>query len=122
MKLKNIFSKKVLALVAVPVLFCSCEDFLTRDHPTAITDDDFWGTINECNNALSACMYWPQGTYHYTGPCVSLIHMEGMTDNAYWGGNFKGEIANVGNGSATPTTGGVFNQYMVVVLFLSSSL
>lgn len=41
MELKNIFSKKVLTLLSASILFCGCEDFLTRDHPTAITDDDF---------------------------------------------------------------------------------
>ena len=36
--------------------------------------------------------------------------MEGATDNMYWSGNFKGEIANLGNGSATTTTGGYMND------------
>lgn len=106
MELKNIFSKKVLTLLSASILFCGCEDFLTRDHPTAVTDDDFWGTINECNSALGACKYWPQGTHHYSAPYLSYVHLEGTTDNMYWSGNFKGEIANLGNGSATTTTGG----------------
>lgn len=110
MELKNIFSKKVLTLLSASILFCGCEDFLTRDHPTAITDEDFWGTVGECNAALSSCKYWPRGTYHYDAPYFSLVHLEGATDNMYWSGNFKGEIANLGNGSATTTTGGYMND------------
>lgn len=110
MELKNIFSKKVLTLLSASILFCGCEDFLTRDHPTAVTDDAFWGTVNECNSALEQCKYWPQGTYHYTSPYLSLVHLEGNTDNMYWGGNFRNEITNMGNGSATTTTGGYMNM------------
>lgn len=102
----NIFGKKAFALLAASVMFCSCEDFLTRDHPTGITDDDFWGTINEVSSALGQCQNWPRGTYHYTSPYLAWVHMEGMTDNIYWGGNFRNEITNVGNGSLTTTTGG----------------
>ena len=110
MELKNIFSKKVLTLLSASMLFCGCEDFLTRDHPTAVTDDDFWGTVNECNSAWGQCKYWPQGTYHYDAPYFSLVHLEGATDNMYWSGNFRGEIVNIGNGSATTTTGGWLND------------
>ena len=110
MELKHIFSKKTFALLAASTLFCSCEDFLTRDHPTGITDDDYWGTVNEVSNALGQCQNWPRGTYHYTAPYLALVHMEGMTDNIYWSGNFKGEIANMGNGSLTTTTGGYMND------------
>ena len=110
MELKHIFSKKTFALLAASTLFCSCEDFLTRDHPTGITDDDYWGTVNEVSNALGLCQNWPRGTYNYTAPYLALVHMEGMTDNIYWSGNFKGEIANMGNGSLTTTTGGYMND------------
>lgn len=110
MKLNNILSKKTLTLLATSLLFCSCEDFLTRDHPTGVTDDDYWGTVNECSAALGQCQNWPRGTYHYTSPYLAYVHMEGMTDNMYWSGNFKGEIANIGNGSLTTTTGGYMND------------
>lgn len=106
MDLNNIFSKRVITILTASFLFCSCEDFLTRDHPTGVTDDDFWGTVNECNAALAECQNWPRGTHHYTSPYLSYVHMEGMTDNVYWSGNFKGEIVNIGNGSLTTTTSG----------------
>ena len=45
------------------LLFCSCSDFLTRDHPTGVTDDEFWKTMNECESALGQCKAWPNGSY-----------------------------------------------------------
>ena len=33
----------------------SCDDFLTRDNPKGVTDDDFWKTMNECESALGQC-------------------------------------------------------------------
>ena len=41
----------------------SCDDFLTRDNPKGVTDDDFWKTMNECESALGQCRSWPHGTY-----------------------------------------------------------
>lgn len=110
MYLNNILSKKVVTVLTASLFLCSCEDFLTRDHPTGVTDDDFWGTVNECSAALGQCQNWPRGTHHYTSPYLSYVHMEGMTDNVYWSGNFKGEIVNVGNGSLTTTTGGFMDD------------
>ena len=34
-----------------------------------------------------------------------------MTDNMHWAGNFKGEIAQIGNGTATATTGGYMSDF-----------
>ncbi len=42
-------------------LLWSCEDFLTRDHPTEVSDDKFWETMNECENALGQCKLWMKG-------------------------------------------------------------
>lgn len=106
MKLSNIITANVILLITILVSFCSCTDFLTRDHPTGVTDDNFWKTMNECENALGQCKNWPHGTYHYTSPNVALVHMEGMTDNEYFYSNFRNEVINLGNGSVTPTTGG----------------
>ncbi len=111
MKLNNIFSKKVLVLFASSFLLCGCEDFLTNDHPTGVTDEDFWKTQDECNSALGQCAVWPGGSYYYDEPYMALMHMEGMTDNMHWAGNFKGEIGQIGNGTATATTGGYMNDF-----------
>ena len=108
MKLNNVLNKKMLAS---SFLLCGCEDFLTNDHPTGITDEDFWKTQDECNKALGACGVWPGGSYYYDPPYMALMHMEGMTDNMHWAGNFKGEIAQIGNGTATATTGGYMSDF-----------
>lgn len=111
MKLNNVLNKKMLAVLASSFLLCGCEDFLTNDHPTGITDEDFWKTQDECNKALGSCGVWPGGSYYYEEPYMALMHMEGMTDNMHWGGNFKGEIAQIGNGTATATTGGYMSDF-----------
>ena len=54
-----------------------CEDFLTKDHPTATTDDKFWKTMNECENALNQCRSWPKAGYG--GDDLGFVCMEGMT-------------------------------------------
>ncbi len=88
------------------LIFCSCSDFLTRDHPTGVTDDDYWKTTDECYEALNQCKYWPTGTMNYQAPLLHYVHMEGMTDNLYWNGNFCNDITSIGNGSLTSSTGG----------------
>lgn len=102
--------KAFLIAACISFLFSSCTDFLTRDHPTGVTDENFWKTMNECENALGQCKSWPHGTYHYTAPYVALVHLEGTTDNEYFLSNFRTEIVNIGNGSATPTTGGYISD------------
>ena len=94
------------------LLFCSCSDFLTRDHPTGVTDDDFWKTMNECETALGQCKAWPNGSYFTTSTVtnVAWIHMEGMTDNQYFRSNFQTEVVNLANGSATPISGGYISK------------
>ena len=44
MKKYNIFkiTEGNFVYIAVMISCCGCEDFLTRNHPTAITDDKFW--------------------------------------------------------------------------------
>ncbi|MBC8616669.1 RagB/SusD family nutrient uptake outer membrane protein [Parabacteroides faecis] len=110
MKLNNKITTWTFALLLL--LFCSCSDFLTRDHPTGVTDDDFWKTMNECESALGQCKAWPNGSYFTSNTVtnVAWIHMEGMTDNQYFRSNFQTEVVNLGNGSATPTSGGYISK------------
>lgn len=116
MKLEKIFNIKLLAYVSL-LLFCNCTDYLTKDNPTGVTDDDFWKTMNECDAALEQCKVWPHGTYHYTAPNLALLHLEGATDNEYFMSNFEGVVVNMGNGSVTPTSGGyqsdVWREYYI---------
>lgn len=56
MKLNNIF--KIAGLSSMLLIGSTgCEDFLTKDHPTATTDDKFWKTMNECESALGQCRH-----------------------------------------------------------------
>lgn len=104
MKSINILLQTII-LMLLPLL-SGCSDFLERNHPTGITDDNFWTTTNQAVAALGACKHMPRGTYYYDAPYIAIMHMEGMTDNMYHAGNFKSEIVSVGNGSVAPTTGG----------------
>lgn len=103
------FKLKYASLILLPLLV-SCSDFLVRDHPTAITDKEFWTTTNQAEAAMNSCKHMPNGTYYYSAPYISLVHMEGMTDNMYHVANFKNEIVNIGNGSVSPTSGGLIND------------
>lgn len=119
MKLFSMLNSKTFLILAASFAFSGCSDFLTRDHPTGVTDDNFWKTMNECESALGQCKNWPHGTYHYTAPNVALVHMEGMTDNEYFYSNFRSEVVNLGNGSVTATTGGyiseIWKQYYIYI-------
>lgn len=79
-----------------------CTDFLTNDHPTATTDDKFWTTMNECENALGQCRSWFKAGHG--GSDLSMMCMEGMTDNMYFRSNFEQRILMMGNGSLVPPT------------------
>lgn len=110
MKLNNKIATGVF--VALLFIFSSCTDFLTKDHPTGVTDDDFWKTMNECESALAQCKQWMQGSYFTANTVtnVAWIHMEGMTDNQYFRSNFATEVVSLGNGSITPTSGGYISK------------
>ncbi len=101
MKLNNIF--KIMGLSSMLLVGSTgCEDFLTKDHPTATTDDKFWKTMNECENALNQCRSWPKAGYG--GDDLGFVCMEGMTDNMYFLSNFEQRIVMMGNGSLVPPT------------------
>jgi len=103
---------KLLLLFSLSLLFCNCTDFLERDHPTGVTDDKYWKTMNECEAALDQCKSWPHGSYQTsTAPNEAWIHMEGMTDNMYFLSNFRQEVISLGNGAVTPTTGGYISMF-----------
>lgn len=106
--MKNI---ALILLITLFVVGCS-DDFLTRDHPTGITDKDFWKTTNDAASALSACYGGlPRGAYHYTAPYVSNTAMEGMTDNMYHAGNYLGDVKTTGSGTNTASLGLGLNMW-----------
>lgn len=99
--------KNIVLIIFLAIATCSCEDFLTRNHPTGITDDTFWETSNQVENALGICYRLPSGTHHYTAPYVSEIHYEGLTDNTYHGADFLGWIVRAANGTLTSEDGNI---------------
>ncbi len=93
--------RNTFLIIALVIFTSGCEDFLTRDHPTGITDEDFWKTSGEVAAALDICYRLPSGSLHYTAPYASMIHYEGFTDNTYHGADFAGFITVVGNSTIT---------------------
>ncbi|SHJ80044.1 Starch-binding associating with outer membrane [Arenibacter nanhaiticus] len=96
--------KKISYILLIIIICVGCSDeFLIRDHPTGITDDDFWETTNDAVNALNSCYSGlPHGAYHYTPPYVSNVALEGMTDNMYHSGNYLGDVKTIGSGTNNP--------------------
>lgn len=100
MDFRNIY-KNVLVLLAASVILCSCEDYLTHDHPTEVTDEDFWTTANECQSALDQCYDWPSGCLTWTAPNLSWTIVECASDNGYWYREFHTDVNHLGSGSLT---------------------
>lgn len=94
MKLYNQINPKAFLLVCMLFICSSCSDFLTKDHPTGVTDEDFWKTMNECENALGQCKLWVKGAYG--GEELGLVFLEGATDNMYFQSNFEQRIVSMG--------------------------
>lgn len=94
--------KSILCLFVSLFMFSSCEDFLVRDHPRGVTDQDFWKTMNECQSAMDQCKLWLRGDYG--GAEIGTMFHEGATDNMYFQANFDLRIVSLGNGSLAPPT------------------
>lgn len=99
--------KKIILLAEIAFTLSGCEDFLTRNHPTGITDENFWETSVQVENALGLCYRLPHGTHHYTAPYSSVVHAEGLTDNTYHGADYEGWIVTAANGTITAENGKV---------------
>jgi hypothetical protein len=92
--------KKILMLTITLLLSSCADEFLTRDHPTATTDENFWNTEGEINNALNTLYdQVPSGQFRYEKN--TRITFDGMTDDAVWYANFFGEVNIVALGNAT---------------------
>lgn len=102
MKRNNKTSLSAFLLCCVLLTCGSCTDFLTRDHPTGVTDNEYWKTMNECESAMGQCKNWLMGSWG--GAEISLTFLEGATDNLYFQGAFDIRITNLGNGSLVPPT------------------
>lgn len=93
---------KAIILTGIMLTNSGCEDFLTRNHPTEVSDDKFWGTMNECETALGQCKLWVKGGQ--SGTELGLMFLEGATDNMYFFSNFDQRIVQLGNGSLVAPT------------------
>ncbi len=94
---------KKLVLFFIPIVALSAcqKDFLTRDNPTATTDDNFWATQGQLNAALGVIYgSTPTGTYQYKAN--TRISFSGMTDDAVWTANYFGEIPSIALGNSNP--------------------
>lgn len=100
MKRYNRIYLKGLLFSGLLCLSTGCTDFLTRDNPIASTDDDFWETQQECENALGTCKLWVTGAWG--GGDIAMAFQDGASDNAYFTGNFDVRIQQLGNGSLLP--------------------
>ncbi|MCI7358689.1 MAG: hypothetical protein MSK40_13455 [Parabacteroides sp.] len=58
--------------------------------------------MNECENALGQCRSWFRGGHGASN--LSIMCMEGMTDNMYFQSNFEQRIVMMGNGSMVAPT------------------
>lgn len=99
--------KRISLLLIAMFCLSSCNDeFLTKDHPTATTDENFWNTEGEINTALNAIYEQvPTGQFQYRKN--TRITFEGMTDNAVWYANFFGEVNTIALGNANSQMRGV---------------
>ncbi|MDQ6477089.1 RagB/SusD family nutrient uptake outer membrane protein [Dyadobacter sp. LHD-138] len=99
--------KRIYLLLITGFFLTSCNDeFLTKDHPTATTDENFWNTEGEINTALNAIYEQvPTGQFQYRKN--TRITFEGMTDNAVWYANFFGEVNTIALGNANSQMRGV---------------
>lgn len=97
--------KNIIAIILIILFTAGCnENFLTRDHPTGITDENFWNTTADAENALTSCYYGlPRGSMYYVTPYMTNVALEGMTDNIYHSGNYLGDIKSTGSGTNTPS-------------------
>lgn len=97
MKIYKALITKAILLAGIMLTITGCEDFLTRNHPTGISDDKYWGTMNECEAALGQCKLWVKGGQAESE--LGLMFLEGATDNMYFFANFDQRIVQLGNGS-----------------------
>ena len=100
MKLYNKINPKAFLLTCLLLVCSSCSDFLEKDHPTGVTDDDFWKTQQECESALGTCKLWLRGDWG--GDEIGMVFQDGASDNVYFTGNFDVRIQQLGNGSLVP--------------------
>ncbi len=104
-------SYKLLYLLLPLFLLLSCEDFITRDHPTSVTDNDFWQTQSQVESALSSCVHLPYGCRYWSTPYYNRICFEGTTDNLYHPGFWLRAVRSIGNSTITPSETQIIREF-----------
>jgi hypothetical protein len=94
--------KKIIIVILVFFVASSCEEYLTRDHPTAITDNQFWETQSQVEAALQSCRNLAVGCLTTAAPHYNKLFYEAQTDNAYHNSMWLSSMRAIGNGTVTP--------------------
>lgn len=91
----------ILGMCCVSLMHSSCNEFLTIDSPTGVTDQQWWNTEADAYNALAAIYVGiPGGS---TGR--NIMYYAGLSDEAVHRGDFKGEYDGFTRGMATSRWG-----------------
>lgn len=86
------------------LLFACNKDYLNRNDPISTTDDKWWKTQTQLDQALNYIYNdLPQGGY--AGNPNTLTFFSSLTDDAYWNGNFYGALNTLAVGDGSPTIG-----------------
>lgn len=102
--------------VVIITIFClssitSCKKYLERDSPTATTDDKFWKLESDLRGNLGDIYGgMPGGILNSPWPANSWMHLEGLSDNLVFKGNYLGEITAAPLGLTTSSTG-IYDSY-----------
>lgn len=99
MKLRNKFL--INGLLAIVLLFTSCESFLTIDSPSGVTDEQWWKTETDAYNALASVYAGIPGG----SSGRNIMYYAGLTDEAVHRGDFKGDYDGFTRGLATSRWG-----------------
>jgi hypothetical protein len=112
------FSYLMILLGSLALSSCD-EKFLTKDNPTATTDEKWWKTEPQALAALSACYSAvPTGAFVYVQN--SRISFSALTDEAVWTANFFAEIPTIALGNASPASGTVTYGYAIEPLWTNN--
>lgn len=90
---------------------CSCEKFLERDSPTATTDDKFWNLESDLRGNLESIYDGiPSGALTYNWFSNSWMHLEGISDNLIFKGDYLADVTNIPLGLSTSSTD-IYREY-----------
>ena len=109
--------KNSLFIVLVSLGLSSCDkEFLTKDNPTATTDEKWWKTEQQALAALNTIYSEiPTGAFVYKAN--SRVSFSALTDEAAWTANFFAEVPPIALGNASPQSGADQIQFVIEPLW-----